>query len=231
MPSPWKNLTAGLEERLDEELLPAIYATLSVSTQTLRDELERLGHAMEPSEASAYDLDAAADDLINASAKRSMAVGAVGGVGGIVAIPPEIMAQLVGSLRLAQRLAVLYGFDPETELGAMLLWHAMAEAHGVTLPKEGSLDIRFRDLPRALGAQKPDTREAAAWMVRQIVRRAIRNTTRKFTRWIPGLTVGLSARGAFRQTKSQGASMKAVFRRATSQEPATHAPIEEAEEV
>ncbi len=231
MSSPWKNLASGLEERLDEELLPAIYATLSVSTQTLRDELDRLGHPIDPTSASIYDIDAAADDVIGAAAKRSMAVGAVGGVGGVVAIPPEIVAQLVGSLRLAQRLSVLYGFDPDTELGAMLLWHAMAEAHDVTLPKEGSLDIRFRDLPRALGTQKPDTREAATWMVRQIVRRAIRNTTRKFTRWIPGLTVGLSARGAFRQTKSQGASMKAVFRRATSQGPATESPIEEAEEV
>ena len=99
-------MAAGIEERLDEELLPAIYATLSVSTETLRHEL--LGHHMERSGASIDDLDAAAEDLIQSAAKRSMAIGAAGGVGGAVAIPPEIVAQLVASLRLAQRLGVLY---------------------------------------------------------------------------------------------------------------------------
>lgn len=231
MVSPWKNLTAGIEERLDEELLPAIYATLSVSTQTLRDDLERLGHPLDPGNASIDDLDAAADDLVQSAAKKAMAIGAAGGFGGAVAIPPEVVAQLVGSLRLAQRLGVLYGFDPETDRGNMLLWQAMAEAHGVSLPKEGSLDIRVRDLPRALGGQRPDAREAATWMMRQIVRRAIRNTTRKFTRWIPGLTVGLSARGSYRQAQAQGASMKDVFRRATSRRPGLDESIEEAEEV
>ncbi len=63
MPPPWKNLAAGLEERLDEDLLPAIYTTLSVSTETLRDELEQLGHPLDPESASMDDLDAAADDL------------------------------------------------------------------------------------------------------------------------------------------------------------------------
>ncbi len=212
----WKELAREMEDRLDTELLPLVYSTLSVSSKQIREELSELGLGV-LDEAEVEDLDPLAAEIIARSVRRFSLVGAMGGLGGIATIPPEIIATLIASLRLCQRLEVLYGFDPDSEHGRLLLWRAMGAAYGVKMPKKGSLRVPGVFTPKTASA--PDTGEITAWMTRQIVQSSIRSLTRRFSRWIPGLGLGFSVAFARRQMKKQGREMQSVFRAAYEGRP------------
>ncbi len=226
MAPAWKEIAKAIEERLDSDLVPAAYATLSVPTAQIRRELERVGHVGDrPTPA---DRDRAADALVAAAARTATALGAMGGLGGAAALAPEILGQLIGSLRLAQRLAVVYGFDPHTEAGGQLLWRAMAAAHGVEMPAAGRMDVRLGEWKQVLGKQPTEPSFAATWMLQQILRRTTRTIARRTSRWIPGVGVGVSALAARKRMAGQGARMKAVYRRAFEGDSGPPRDIEEA---
>jgi len=126
-----------------------------------------------------------------------------------------VLAGLVHTLRLGQRLAVIYGIDPDTERGKVLLWKAVGAAFDLQLPDQGTLDLKVRDLPTAFGKQLPQgEQQAAAWMTRHLVRRSLRQATRRVTRLLPGLDVGLSAWSSRKRVAAQGERMRTVFRAA-----------------
>jgi len=218
MPSIWKQAADSLEERLDEDLLPALYAAVSLPTGEIRDDLDARGVSWYDPLAtrgpSLEELDQTADELIESSKRRAGVLGVVGALAGAIAVPPEVLTGLVHSLRLAQRLAVVYGFDPESERGRVLLWRALAAANGIDLPDQGSMDLKVRDLPEAMMSRTPKGGNAAIWVTRKLVRRQTYLLTRRITRLIPGLGTGLAARRAVKGQAAQGARMKAVFRRA-----------------
>jgi len=218
MASIWKQAADSLEDRLDEDLLPALYAAVSLPTGEIRDELDARGvtwyDPLSPRAPSLEELDQTADAVIDSSKRRAGLLGAAGALAGAIAVPPEVLAGLVHSLRLAQRLAVVYGFDPESERGRVLLWRALASANGIDLPEQGSMDLKVRDLPGALISRTPKGGNAAVWVTRRLVRRQTLLLTRRITRLIPGLGTGLAARSSVKGQAAQGAKMKAVFRRA-----------------
>ncbi len=142
-------------------------------------------------------------------------MGVAGALGGAVSVRAEVLAGLVHTLRLGQRLAVVYGIDPDSERGKVLLWRAIGAAFELDMPNQGTLDLRVRDLPNALGKQLPEGQtQAAAWMTRHLVRRSLRQATRRVTRLVPGLDVGLSAWSSRKRAGTQGERMREVFRAA-----------------
>lgn len=203
-----------LQVRLDEDLLPALYAAASLPTSEIRQQFWRQGvpfvldHALPPE-----DLLAASERVVAAAATRGGWASGAGALAGFAGIPPEAVASVVLTLRLAQRLGVVWGHDPETTAGQIMLWRCFAAAWGVELPEQGNLELRVRDLPAVLGRGAPNPTEAAAWVGQRVTRAALVKATRGVTRLVPGLTAGLSLVGGRRRVRAQGDRMVAVLAR------------------
>ena len=223
MASPLNILLQALGERLDEDLLPAVYVAASVPTADVRAWLRDSGLVFVDAEAGLYpshpDLDESARRVVTHTRDRAAALGVASGFLGAVAIPPEVLASIVSVLRLAQRLAVVYGFDPETESGKLILWRALAAAYEVELPTQGPVGLKVRELPDMLKSQLPATRQASAWLARQVVVRATSSVVGRVTRIVPGLGAGLAGWGAHRRTRAMGERMIEVYRRAMNASP------------
>ncbi|MFZ5480277.1 MAG: EcsC family protein [Myxococcota bacterium] len=223
MASAFGDLFASLGERLDEDLLPALYAAASVPTADVRSWLRENGIAhVDPAAgtvATAAELDEAARRVVSQTRDRATVLGVASGLVGAVAVPPEVLASVVQTLRLAQRLAVLYGFDPETDAGKVVLWRAIAAAYEVELPQQGPVGLKVRELPDLVRAQLPATQQATAWLTRQVVVRTIASVAGRVTRLIPGLGAGLAGYGARKRIAEQGERMIAVLARASEGVP------------
>jgi len=223
MASPVSVLLQALGERLDEDLLPAIYTAASVPTADVRAWMRESGIPFVDTDAGAYpspsELEDAARRVIVHARDRATAFGIASGFVGAVAIPPEVLASIVSTLRLAQRLAVLHGFDPETEAGRILMWRALAAAYEFELPTQGPVGLKVRELPDLLRSQVPATRQASAWLARQVLVRATSTVMRRVTRIVPGLGAGLAGWGAHRRTRAMGERMTEVYRRVMTGAP------------
>ena len=218
MASPWSVLLKSVGERLDEDLLPAVYEAASVPTAEIRQQLRDAGTPHLDPEAGLRpdpaELEAAAAGLIATARGRAAALGAVGGLAGAFAIPPEVLASLVHTLRLAQRLGVLYGFDPESDTGKAVMWRAIAAGFEIELPTQGAIGLKIRDLPDVMRSQVPATRQATGWLVRQVITRTALSVANRVTRLVPGLGVGVAAWGAQRRIEAMGSRMAGVYARA-----------------
>ena len=226
MPSPIKQALNNLGERLDQDLLPYLYETASLTTTEVRGELGALVEFGKDHDlfTDSYALDLAADHVIKKAVRTATFRGAVAGAGGLVAIPPEIVAAAVQLLHLAQRLAVLYGHDPETDKGRVLLTQAMAKAFEVALPAQGRLGVRVKDLPQMVSTQlnpnqTEETRVAhrrnTVWMARTFATRIAVSLTSRFGRAIPGIGAAVGSMEARRRLKEQGERMKSFFQNAS----------------
>src|SRR5262249_39749971 len=76
-------------------------------------------------------LDAIADKLIRDASRLAMAEGAGFGLGGMITLVPDAGLLTVITLRLIQRLCLLYGFEARTSEERAQLWLAAAAATGV----------------------------------------------------------------------------------------------------
>lgn len=223
MASPLSLLLESLGERLDADLLPALYAAASVPTEDIRGWLREAGIVhMDPVTgrvAPLADLDEAARTVVCQSRDRATILGVASGLVGAVAVPPEVLATVVQVLRLGQRLAVVYGFDPETDTGKLVLWRAIAAAYEVELPAQGAVGLRVRELPDLLLNQLPATRQATGWLARQVLIRTVTSVAGRVSRLIPGLGAGLGGYGARRRFHAMGGRMVEVFHGACDAAP------------
>jgi hypothetical protein len=223
MASPWTLLLESLGERLDEDLLPAIYAAASVPTEEVRRAFRDANVAhVDPVAGLApplSDVEESARRIVRESRDRAALLGVASGFMGAAAVPPEVLASLVHTLRLGQRLAVVFGFDPETDAGKLVLWRAIAAAYEVELPTQGAVGLRMRELPDLLRSQLPATRQATGWLARQVVVRTASSVAGRITRLIPGLGAGLGGLGARRRMHTMGHRMIVVYRQACDAAP------------
>ncbi len=219
MPTVWQELMTLVSDRVDVGTLPAIYAAVSVSTPQIREELRVAGLPWLDAEAGLEpqiaELDAAAALLVKQARTQATALGAASGVMGAAGVPPEMLGHVVSVLRLGQRLAVLYGFDPDTDAGRVVLWRAVAAAFGLELPSGRQESVRLRDLPDLIRAQLPAAREAGTWVGRQLATRTAASLARRVSRLVPGLSTGFAAWGARRRMLQVGEKMIRVYRGAT----------------
>jgi uncharacterized protein (DUF697 family) len=81
-------------------------------------------------------LDEIAKSLIRGAARLAMAEGAGFGLGGMVTVLPDAGLLTAITLRLIQRLCLLYGFESRGQDERMELWMAAAAASGIDYGKD-----------------------------------------------------------------------------------------------
>jgi len=202
----------------DAALLGRVHAAVSVDAESVRRWLRASGHPFVDPEGSAVpqrvDIERTAAWVIDQSRLKLAALGGVAGIAGAASVPPEVLASTIAGLRLAQRLAVVYGFDPATDRGAMAVWQALAAGFEVELPHEGPVSMRVRDVPAVLvkGAR---ARYPAGALATAVMRQTAWQIGARITRWlaVPVLSAGLSAIGAHRRFAEVGVRMRDALAR------------------
>ncbi len=171
----WDHIGAGVEARLETDLLPALYAATALETAAIRATLTSQDLPwVDPDRASIpplEELSVAGEILVAQARKEAAGIGAAGGIAGAVGAPPEAMAAIIHCMRLGQKLCVLYGHDPETGQGHVTLWRCIGVAYELELPEE--MEVKLRQLPQAAAMQLPAVRELAHWVLKRAVRRAV----------------------------------------------------------
>lgn len=222
-------------ERADDSLLAGSYRALSVSTARVRSQL-RAAHRpfvdpQRPDVPPLPDLDATAAWVIAQASAQAAAIGGVAGMVGAASVPSETATTVLGVIRLAQRLAVVYGFDPDTDRGQMALWRALAAGFQVELPDRGPVGMRVRDLPAILLLRKVAPRDVGGALASSVVRRALRMVVGRTTRLLPVLSSRPAAVDAAKRTAELGERMQAVLRQLAEVPLAAIPLVEEAVEL
>jgi hypothetical protein len=81
-------------------------------------------------------VDVLADQTISAATKMAVLEGAGFGMGGMIAIVPDMAILSAIVMRLLQKLSLIYGFEYATEQEIATLWIAAASAAGVNLGRD-----------------------------------------------------------------------------------------------
>ncbi len=152
------------------------------------------------------------------ASRKSAALGAIGGLAGVLAIAPELAAQLVASLRLAQRLAVVYGFDPETDHGKLVLARALAAAWEVQLPDSARVTTRISDLT-VMARSGGNSEALVGWAGRQVASKSVAVLVGRVVRLVPGLGAGVGGVLAWRRQQLHARRMAAVYAGAIESAP------------
>lgn len=225
----WNSLT----DRLGEDVLPRLMVLASIDTEAERKSLDEAGlvycYPDRDCFPELHELDATAD-VVTGNARRSATWTAVGGsLGGLAGVPPKLLADLATRLRLAQRLAVVYGFDPKASRGELLVRKAIYAAYGIPWPEESVVGNELLDLPALIQDKLPQAGQAVRWATRAAVMRVLKTPVRRMMAWVPGLTTSVSAYGARKEVSEQAEKMKEVFRGAW--EGGATSDVEEAIEI
>jgi hypothetical protein len=185
----------GAAHRLDADTVRTLYAAVSVPVDVERDRLRRAGRPFldpaRPEAPEAAVVRATAERLVEQATFRATALGGAAGLGGVGTLPPEVVATLVAIVRLGQRLAIVYGFDPDTDRGQVALRQALSAGLEVELPPAGLLGLRVTDLPRALAPRVAGL--VTVDMAGALLRRTARLVVGRVGRFIPGVSVGVGA--------------------------------------
>lgn len=219
------DLLRELAEHMDSRLLEGWLHTVSVPSPRVRSSLRSAGRPFvehgspRPSEA---DLEATAAWVVGQARWTGGTMGGLAGLGGAASVPPEILATVVHGLRLGQRLCIVYGFDPQTDRGRMVLWRTLAAGFDVELPPQGPVGLRLSELPAVLGPRDGVATVGGA-LARAVVRRSAWMVVGRLSRMVPLVSAGLSASDGQRRMAEIGARMSAALRR-TAEAPAPAAP-------
>lgn len=205
-------------EGADRRVLGGLVRRVGVDTARERARLRRRGWPFLDPEATGEpprraDVDRTAERVVEQAGAGQATLGTVAGLGGLVSIPAEIGAQVVASLRLAQRLALVYGFDPHDDRGRMAVSQALAAGLEITLPERGLVELRTRDLPAVLAGASPGQERMAATLARGAVVRATRAVAGRASRLVPVVASAAAAWGQHDALRDAGGRMAARLRR------------------
>ena len=116
-------------------------------------------------------LDAIATQLIRDASRLAAAEGAGFGLGGIITLLPDTSFLTLITLRLIQRLSLLYGFDSSSRGERLEMWKAAAAAAGADLGKDfAEKQVLEKLIPRIAQrlAVKIGVESAEKWAARLI---------------------------------------------------------------
>jgi hypothetical protein len=116
-------------------------------------------------------LDAIAERLIHDAQRIALAQGAGFGLGGMITILPDASLLTILTLRLIQRLCLLYGFEERDSERRVQMWLAAAGAAGIDLGKDlAEKQIAERLAPRIAGrlAVRIGEESAEKWVGRMV---------------------------------------------------------------
>lgn len=158
-------------ERLDVDTLAWLQRLASVSPPREQQRLRAAGRPyLSPSTPcpSQQELDATARWVVRRAVRRRRLTSRVVGLVGAPGVPSDVLSRALGLLRMAQRLAIVYGFDLTTDHGHVALRRALAAGIGVELPTHGPLARRATELVRP-GETVGGTllREVVLWNARE----------------------------------------------------------------
>ena len=225
-----RDVLQELAERMDQRLPAGLYVAVSVPTGAYRERLRRQRRVfVDPAvaEVAMHDVDATAAWLVRQASLTSASVGGFASFAGAATVPPEAVAQAIAVLRLAQRLAIVYGFDPETSTGELAVWKALAIGLELTLPGDGPMQVRMRDIPGMLLPTRKDS--TGAELAGAVIRRTTWMLASRMIRFIPLVSPAISAVSAHRSARDVGGRMQEALRRQV--ELPNGAGVEDAEEV
>ncbi len=221
--SPWQVIAEALGQRFDAELIPSLYAAASVPTAQVHDELRAGGYAFVDEVAGvvpeADELARTVAFLARQSTRQATALGVVSGAAGLFALAPEVVAGGVATLRLAQRLAVVYGFDPETDAGRVVLSRALAHAYEIKLPESARVATRVSEIEALVRSSPAESRELVAWAGRRALAGSAGLVLSRITRLVPGLGAIVGGVRAFRTQGRLAARMAEVYAGAAESVP------------
>ena len=204
----------------DARALPGVYRAVSIRPTRTAAWLRAAGKPFVDGTAQRPDaiaLEQTAEWVVQQSRVRMALVGGLAGLGGVATIPPETAASIIAAVRLAQRLAVVYGFDPNTDRGEMAVWQAVAAGFQVELPRSGAMTMRISALPGLVSGKAVDTQFAAGTLAIAVAQRSAFWVGKRLTRWfpVPVLSSGLGARAAERRLSDIGRRMAVTLARLT----------------
>lgn len=136
-----------------------LLAAVGVRADAVRRRLVRSGLVYVGQEGAApepWELDRTVAVVIGWSRANVGLVGGMTGLGGLLGVPPEMAARLAATVRLAQRLAVVFGLDPDSDRGRIAVSRALAAAWGVELPPGGIERLRLQELAQLMGGEAPE---------------------------------------------------------------------------
>jgi hypothetical protein len=217
----------------DERTVGWLLAAVGVRAEAVRRRLQRaglafVGRAGAPPEP--WELDRTAEVVIGWSRANVGLVGGMTGLGGLLGVPPEIAARLAATVRLAQRLAVVYGLDPDADRGRIAVSRALAAAYGVELPPGGIEAVRLRELASMLTGQAPDAGALPGQVATAMVVGGATRWLGRLGRVFPVLSSAVSAVEGQQAVEVVGRRMVAVLRR-IAEIPDGPGLIEEAVEI
>ena len=210
-----RELLRELAERMDSRLVEGWLQTVSVPTHRVRAWLTAAGRPfVDPDSAPVplEDADRTAAWVLAQARWTGGTLGGLAGLGGAASIPPEVLATVVHGLRLGQRLCVVYGFDPETDRGRMVLWQALAAGFEVDLPEQGPIGLRLSELPGVLVPRGAASNVGGA-LARSVLRRSALMVVGRLFRLVPVVSAGLSATEGQRRISGIGERMAATLHR------------------
>jgi hypothetical protein len=221
-------------DRADRELLASGYGSVSISTAQFREWLRRrrwpFVDPYDDRPTPLADLDHTAERIIAGSARLVGLISGTAGMGGAATIPSEWVAVNIASLRMAQRLCVVYGFDPADDAGQMALCRVLAVTYGVELPMSGPMQLRITDLPGVLlaGARLD---EVPAKLLRAMAQSSAWWVAGRLSRLVPVIAAGTHALEARQAVQEAGRTMQTVLRRLAEAPEQRETEIEEALEI
>ena len=223
----------GLAEWADERVLTAAYVAISVNVRKVRSRLRKQDRKFldpfNPERPSMITVDETAEFVIEQASVQMGIRGGLASLAGALSVPPEVLSTVASLIRLSQTLTIVYGYDPMTDRGQMVMWRALSAGLDAELPESGPMNMRIRDLLRMFSVPKTD--QVGAVVTRALVRKSAWMVLRKFTRLVPVISIGSSTVGGRRKMRQAGLRMRSVLKKLAEAGPVDSLPILEAVEV
>jgi hypothetical protein len=156
-------------------------------------------------------LDGLADQYIRNAKLMTSLSGAGLGAGGLLMVGPEISILAANILRMAQRLAIVYGFDYKQPGEALHVWAALARALGVEKVSDGAGSVAVRNLPKLLagGART----QAFKSLIKMIAARlGLLVTERGLARALPLVGAAVAGVTNYQLVRDLGGKIQSYFR-------------------
>lgn len=228
-----RELLDGLIDRADVGLLPAVYRRLSVKPRRERARLRLLGRPFVDPELRVHPPLPALDEtgrwVVDQGSSSATMLAGTAAMAGLMSMPPEALGHAVGWVRMAQRIGLVYGFEPGTRRGELAVWRALAHGLDIEFPLGGPVDMRLSALVRSL--RRPGSGGAASKLAGSVLKSSAVMVATRATRLVPVVFSGWSAAAARRRHQEIGDRVLDVLRRLAETAAIDPAIIEDVVEV
>jgi hypothetical protein len=208
-------LLDDMNQSFASDVLPALIRAASIDPARFLTDLGRRGlpvnRVEDLRELDVELIDPVARSIVK-SARRVSAVSGVGmGMGGWLAVAPEVLQQMVMLLKMAQRLSLLYGVDYRGRAGEVVLWKAMAHAVGADANPEGVTPASLQ-IPARLGRTGMAVNPIVSRIALAVLQRLALRLSAPLGRMVPVVGSGVGMLANYAQMGRAGRRMMEFYR-------------------